>query len=57
MAAQLFLVVLQLLIESDEKSCRNNMIHLLKNILMSSASDIQNDPFTQGAGIVNVKML
>ena len=26
----------------------------VKNILISSASDIQNDPFTQGAGLVNV---
>jgi len=27
----------------------------LKNILMSTATDLENDPFTQGAGIVNVE--
>lgn len=26
----------------------------IKNILMSTASDLKNDPFTQGAGLVNV---
>ena len=26
----------------------------IKNILMSTATDLQNDPFTQGAGLVNV---
>ncbi len=27
----------------------------LKNILMSTATDLENDPFTQGAGIVNIE--
>lgn len=27
----------------------------LKNILMSTATDLENDPFTQGSGIVNVE--
>ena len=27
----------------------------IKNILMSTASDLENDPFTQGAGLVNVE--
>ena len=36
----------------------NNMDYdpfLIKNILMSSATDLQNDPFTQGAGLLNVR--
>jgi len=28
---------------------------LIKNILMSTATDLQNDPFTQGSGLVNVE--
>ena len=28
---------------------------IIKNILMSTATDLQNDPFTQGSGLVNVE--
>ena len=28
---------------------------VIKNILMSTATDLQNDPFTQGSGLVNVE--
>ena len=27
---------------------------MIKNILMSTATDLQNDPFTQGSGLANV---
>ena len=40
-----------------EASRANNVDYdpfVLKNILMSSAADLQNDPFTQGAGLVDV---
>ena len=40
-----------------EASRANNMDYdpfVLKNILMSTAADLQNDPFTQGSGLVDV---
>ena len=27
----------------------------IKNILMSTATDLQNDPFTQGSGLTNIE--
>ena len=43
-----------LLVESlKEKSMSYNPF-MIKNLLMSSADDLRNDPLTQGAGLVNV---
>lgn len=44
-----------ILMESMEQQDKEYDPFKLKNILMSTATDLENDPFTQGAGIVNVE--
>ena len=53
MAAPLVSGSAALLIESMNEKLQNYDPLRVKNILMSTASDLQNDPFVQGAGIVN----
>ncbi|MCJ8305454.1 MAG: S8 family serine peptidase [Nitrosopumilus sp.] len=43
-----------ILIEEMKKQSQDYDPFTIKNILMSTATDLKNDPFTQGAGLVNV---
>jgi len=43
------------LIEEMKKQSKDYDSFLIKNILMSTATDLYNDPFTQGSGLVNVE--
>ena len=54
MAAPLVSGSTALLIENLQKKSIDYDPFTIKNILMSTASDLQNDPFTQGSGLVNV---
>lgn len=44
-----------ILMESMKQQNKEYDPFKLKNILMSTATDLENDPFTQGSGIVNVE--
>ncbi|KAF6245739.1 S8 family serine peptidase [Nitrosopumilus sp. b2] len=55
MAAPLVSGSAAILIEEMTKHSLNYDPFLIKNILMSTASDMGNDPFTQGSGLVNVE--
>jgi len=44
-----------ILIEEMKKQSTDYDSFLIKNILMSTATDLYNDPFTQGSGLVNVE--
>ena len=43
------------LIEEMKKQSKDYDSFMIKNILMSTATDLQNDPFTQGSGLVNIE--
>jgi len=43
-----------IIIEALRDQSKNYDPFVIKNILMSSATDLKNDPFTQGAGLVDV---
>jgi subtilisin family serine protease len=53
MAAPLVSGSAALLIQSLQENSQDYDPFRVKNILISTATDIQNDPFTQGAGLVN----
>jgi hypothetical protein len=55
MAAPLVSGSAAILMESMKQENKEYDPFKLKNILMSTATDLQNDPFAQGAGIVNVE--
>ncbi|MBI5377375.1 MAG: S8 family serine peptidase [Thaumarchaeota archaeon] len=55
MAAPLVSGSAAILMESLKQQNKEYDPFSLKNILMSTATDLENDPFTQGAGIVNVE--
>ncbi len=44
-----------ILIEELKKQSQDYDPFMIKNILMSTATDLGNDPFTQGSGLANVK--
>ena len=44
-----------ILIEEMKKESQDYDPFMIKNILMSTATDLQNDPFTQGSGLTNVE--
>ncbi len=44
-----------ILIEEMKKQSKDYDSFAIKNILMSTATDLHNDPLTQGAGLVNVE--
>ena len=44
-----------ILIEEMKKQSQDYDPFMIKNILMSTATDLQNDPFTQGSGLTNVE--
>ena len=54
MAAPLVSGSAALLIEEMTKQSQNYDPFMIKNILMSTAVDMNNDPFTQGSGLTNV---
>jgi subtilisin family serine protease len=53
MAAPLVSGTAAILMESLHKKLEDYDSFKIKNILMSTATDLQNDPFTQGSGLVN----
>lgn len=53
MAAPLTAGSAAILMESLKDKNQDYDPFMIKNILMSTATDLQNDPFTQGAGLVN----
>ena len=55
MAAPLVSGVAAVLIEEMTKQSKDYDPFLIKNILMSTATDLNNDPFTQGSGLANVE--
>jgi len=44
-----------ILMEEMTKQSQNYDPFLIKNILMSTATDLYNDPFTQGSGLANIE--
>jgi len=44
-----------ILMEEMKKQYQNYDSFTIKNILMSTAIDLQNDPFTQGSGLTNIE--
>ena len=55
MAAPLVSGSAAVLIEEMKKQSKDYDSFLIKNILMSTATDLYNDPFTQGSGLVNIE--
>ena len=54
MAAPLVSGSAAILMEEMKKEFQDYDPFIIKNILMSTASDLQNDPFTQGSGLSNI---
>ena len=54
MAAPLVSGSAAIVIEGLQKNSKNYDPFTIKNILMSTAKDLKNDPFTQGSGLVDV---
>ncbi len=55
MAAPLVSGSAAILMEEMKKLSQDYDPFLIKNILMSTATDLQNDPFTQGSGLTNIE--
>ncbi len=55
MAAPLVSGSTAVLIEEMKKQSKDYDSFTIKNILMSTATDLQSDPFTQGSGLVNIE--
>ncbi|MCV0392934.1 MAG: S8 family serine peptidase [Nitrosopumilus sp.] len=55
MAAPLVSGMAALLMEEMKKESQDYDSFMIKNILMSTATDLNNDPFTQGSGLANVE--
>ncbi|MFB5620180.1 MAG: S8 family serine peptidase, partial [Nitrosopumilus sp.] len=55
MAAPLVSGSAAILIEEMKKQSKDYDSFLIKNILMSTATDLHNDPMTQGSGLVNTE--
>ena len=55
MAAPLVSGSAAILIEEMKKQSQDFDPFLIKNIIMSTATDLNNDPFTQGAGLANIE--
>ena len=55
MAAPLVSGSAAILMEQMKKESQDYDSFTIKNILMSTATDLQNDPFTQGSGLSNIK--
>ena len=57
MAAPLVSGSAAILMEQMKKESQDYDSLAIKNILMSTATDLQNDPFTQGSGLSNINLL
>ena len=55
MAAPLVSGSAAILMEEMKKEFLDYNPFIIKNILMSTATDLQNDPFTQGSGLSNIE--
>ena len=55
MAAPLVSGSVAVIIEEMKKQSQEYNPFLIKNILMSTATDLNNDPFTQGSGLTNLE--
>jgi len=55
MAAPLVSGSVAVLIEEMKKQSKDYDSFLIKNILMSTSTDLHNDPFTQGTGLINTE--
>jgi len=55
MAAPLVSGSAAILMEEMKKQYQDYDSFTIKNILMSTATDLQNDPFTQGSGLTNIE--
>ena len=55
MAAPLVSGSASILMEEMTKQSQDYDPFIIKNILMSTATDLQNDPFTQGSGLANIE--
>ena len=55
MAAPLVSGSAAILMEEMKKQYQNYDSFTIKNILMSTATDLKNDPFTQGSGLTNIE--
>jgi hypothetical protein len=55
MAAPLVSGSAAVLIEEMKKQSKDYDSFMIKNILMSTATDLHNDPFTQGSGLANIE--
>ena len=55
MAAPLVSGSAAILMEEMKKEFQEYNSFTIKNILMSTATDLQNDPFTQGSGLANIE--
>jgi hypothetical protein len=55
MAAPLVSGSAAILMEEMKKEFQDYNSFTIKNILMSTATDLQNDPFTQGSGLANIE--
>ena len=54
MAAPIVSGITAILMEEMTKQSQDYDPFLIKNILMSTATDLNNDPFTQGSGLANI---
>jgi subtilisin family serine protease len=55
MAAPIVSGIAAILMEEMTKQSQDYDSFLIKNILMSTATDLHNDPFTQGSGLANIE--
>ena len=55
MAAPLVSGSAAILIEEMKKQSQDYDPFIIKNILMSTATDLHSDPFTQGSGLANIE--
>ena len=55
MAAPLVSGSAAILMEEMKKQSQDYDSFLIKNILMSTATDLNNDPLTQGSGLANIE--
>ena len=55
MAAPIVSGITAILMEEMTKQSQDYDSFMIKNILMSTATDLHNDPFTQGSGLANVE--
>ncbi|MHA7646528.1 S8 family serine peptidase [Nitrosopumilus sp. S4] len=55
MAAPIVSGITAIIMEEMKKESQDYDSFMIKNILMSTATDLNNDPFTQGSGLANIE--